>query len=393
MASTAGTAVRAARPWLVPVVTAAVVVAGAVALGGLHPSDAFASQHPNLPARTPLQLLTATETSNKQALSGTITETAHWGLPSLPGGGDNASLSWQGLLTGAHTVRVAVDGPDQQRLAVLGSLSESDVVHNGKDLWTYTSSDNSVTHTTLPAPGRSGHRPMAAENPATSLTPQGVAQQLLTAVQPSTNVSVDLTQKVAGRSAYTLVLTPKDSRSTVRKVAIALDSQHFVPLRVQLFGAGSTPAFETGFTSISFATPSASTFTFHAPAGATVGTDPFGFTGARSADQGRPGAKPETGSASPRPELTVLGTGWASVLELPAGTGLHAAPNAASGNRHQSGSAPATVLNSLTTPLGNTGDRVLHTAVINALITKDGRIFVGAVSTDLLQSAAAGTYK
>jgi len=376
MAVSASSVARIGRPWAVPAVTAAVVVAGAVALGGLHPSDAFASQHPNLPAKTPLQLLTAAQTAQVTALSGTISEQAHWGLPALPGAAGPASLNWQGLLTGSHTVRVSIAGPQQQRLAVLGSLSESDIVHNGKDLWTYTSYDNTVTHTTLPARTDSKHP--TPDQPGTTLTPQGAAQQFLNAVQPSTQVSVDPTQKVAGRSAYTLVLTPKDSRSTVRRVAIALDAQHYVPLRVQLFGASSTPAFETAFTKISFATPAPSTFTFRAPAGSKTAADPFGFAGRGSVHPSQPGPG--------KPQPSVLGSGWTSVLELPAGLGLNPGP----GRR---GQAPSALLNSLTTPLGTSGDRVLRTAVVNALITKDGRIFVGAVSVPLLQSAAAGTYK
>ncbi|HEX2902788.1 MAG TPA: sigma-E factor regulatory protein RseB domain-containing protein [Jatrophihabitans sp.] len=378
MPAPARSATRLARPLAVPVLTAAVVAAGAVALGGLHPTDAFASQHPTLPARTPLQLLTAAETSTTRALSGTVTEQAHWGLPSLPGADGAASLSWQGLLTGSHTVRVAIDGPNRQRLAVLGSLSEADVVHNGQDVWTYTSAGNSVSHSTLPARQAPSTKP-APDQPWATLTPQGAAQQLLDAIQPSTRITVDPTQRVAGRSAYTLVLTPKDGRSTVRKVAIALDSQHFVPLRVQLYGAGANPAFETAFSSISFTPPAASTFIFRAPAGARTATDPFGFTGSK------PGRADTHATAQP----TVLGTGWASVLKLPPMSGL------ASGGadpRHGSGS-PASMLNSLTTPLGTSGARVLHTAVINALITKDGRIYLGAVSVDLLQAAAAGTYK
>lgn len=387
MALTASSAVRVARPWAVPAVTAAVVALGAVALGALHPSDAFASQHPKLATKTPAQLLTAAQTSDSRALSGTIREQAHWGLPSLPGAADTASLSWQGLLTGAHTVRVSVAGPDRQRLAVLGSLSESDVVHNGNDLWTYTSSDNSYTHSTLSSRSSETKDPSAAPDPASAgLTPQGAAQQLLDAVQPSTTVSVDATQKVAGRDAYTLVLTPKDSRSTVRKVAIALDSQHFVPLRVQLFGASSTPAFETSFTDISFTTPAAGAFTFRPPAGAKAGADPLGFPSSDKPGSNRAEPAPATNSTP-----TVLGTGWTSVLELPASAGL--APVASGASRHQDTSSPSALLNSLTAPLGTTGQRVLRTAVINALITKDGRIFVGAVSVDLLESAAAGTYK
>lgn len=389
---------RTSRAWAAPLAAAAVVAAGAVALGGVHPSIAAADVHPNLPARTPLQLLTAAQTSTIEALSGTVTESAHWGLPTLPGAAENASLSWQGLLTGNHTVRVAVDGPDHQRLAVLGSLSESDLVHNGNDVWTYTSGTDTVTHSTLanqpgakPArpnstqpgritPNRAGTKPGPGWPEA--LTPQGAAQQALSAISPSTTVSVDATQRVSGRKAYTLVLTPKDARSTVRKVTIALDSEHFVPLRVQLFGAGSTPAFQTGFTSISFTKPAASTFTFHRPAGSTLAADPFGLNTSQP-DRSGAAAKPAT------PAVKTLGSGWATVLELPADLGK---PAPGADGRGQAAS-PSALLNSLTSPLGTTGARVLRTAVVNALITPDGRIFVGAVSTDLLQAAAAGTYK
>lgn len=372
---------RVGRAWSVPVAAAAVVAAGAVAVGGLHPDKAFASQHPSLPTKTPQQLLVAVEQSKAQGLSGTVTEQAHWGLPSLPGATDSASLSWQNLLTGAHTVRVAVSGPDRQRLAVLGSLSESDLVRDGNDVWTYTSSDNSYTHSTLPASDRG--RKESMPDPAAALSPQGAAQQLLKAVDPTTRVTVDPTQRVAGRTAYTLVLTPKDSRSTVRKVAIALDSQYYVPLRVQLFGASSTPAFQLGFTSISFKTPAASTFTFTPPAGATLGADPFGLAGPTK-------SRGPKGESAPPVKPVVLGRGWTSVLELPAAVPVG---SDTTGPRRRATTSPTGLLNSLTSPLGVTGDRVLRTAVVNALLTKDGRLFVGAVPVELLQSAAAGTYK
>jgi outer membrane lipoprotein-sorting protein len=377
--SDAGT-VRIARAWAAPVGAVALVLVGAVALGGLHPSNAFAAQHPSLPAKTPAQLLTAVQESGTQALSGTVTETAHWGLPSLPGGTDSASLNWQGLLTGSHTLRVVAAGPDRQRVAVLGSLSESDVVHNGTDVWTYTSATNSVTHSTLPSQGK---EKAGTTDPTKSLTPQGATQQLLDAIQPSTNVSVGTTERVAGRSAYTLVLSPRDTRSTVRKVTIALDSQHFVPLRVALYGAGVKPAFQTSFTSISFATPAASTFTFRPPAGSTSASDPFGFDGHHSSAAVAGGRAEATG------KITTFGKGWTTVVELPASTGL---PQA-TGKDRRSGSSPSALLNDVTSPLGQTGYRVLRTSVVNALITPDGRIFAGAVSIGLLQSAAAGTYK
>src|SRR5438067_12806685 len=117
--------------WSAPVLTAAV-------LGGVAtwPGSASASDHPNLPARSAAQLLADVESSPVEALSGTIVETARLGLPSLPGADNAAALTWQTLVTGSHTVRVWLDGPDKQRIALLGTLPESDGVHRGRALRT-----------------------------------------------------------------------------------------------------------------------------------------------------------------------------------------------------------------------------------------------------------------
>jgi outer membrane lipoprotein-sorting protein len=364
-------------------------VAGSVALGGIHADSAFASQHPKLPAKTPLQLLTAVQSSKTDALSGTITESAHWGLPSLPGANDTASLNWQTLLTGSHTVRFSISDPAHQRLAVLGSLSESDVVRNGNDVWTYTSTDNTVTHTVLAAETAKREHHPAADAPADKLTPQGAARELLGAVNPSTAISVDPTQRIAGRSAYTLVLTPRDSRSTVRKVEIALDSKQFIPLRVRLFGAGSTPAFETAFNSISFRTPAASMFQFLPPAGASTTNDPFGISGTADGKHSDEAGVPQLN------QLKLLGSGWTSVLEIPASSATAGLlPKASAGSDGGSSArSPLAPLASLTKPVGYNGDRLLHTSVVNALLTANGRMFIGAVSPKLLEDAAAGTFK
>jgi outer membrane lipoprotein-sorting protein len=353
-------ATRRRVAWSAPVLTAAV-------LGGaaLLPTTASASAHPHLPVRTPAELLAAVQTADVSTLSGTIVETARLGLPSLPGAGDAAALSWQTLVAGTHSARVWLDGPDKQRLALLGQLSESDIIHNGRDAWTYTSSTRKVGHTVLPA-----EKPAAAEpkkQDLTTYTPQGAAAEALKAIDPSTVVTVDPTARVAGRAAYTLVLTPRDSRSTVRKVAIAIDATKNVPLRVQVFGAAATPAFETAFTDISYKTPAASVFAFTAPKGATVTNDLLGTTATPSRTM-----KPDHVIAGKKPEATTVGTGWTTVAVLPAGS------NPLGSDR---------MLDKLTTTLPN-GDKLLRTALLNALITKDGRVLVGAVSPAVLEQAA-----
>ena len=191
-------------------------------------------------------------------------------------------------------------------------------------------------------------------------------------------MSVDPTQIVAGRKAYTLVLTPRDSRSTVRRVTIALDSTNSVPLRVQVFGSAARPALESGFTSVRFKTPAASVFVFHAPKGATVGKDPFGTpapsTSVAPTAHPRHRARRRRNAQPSTDKTTVIGSSWTSVVELPGGL--------------PAGSATG-LLSKASQPVGSTGDRLITTSLLNVLIRKDGRVFVGAVTATALEAIAA----
>jgi outer membrane lipoprotein-sorting protein len=312
-----------------------------------------------------------------QHLSGTVTESAALGLPSLPGADSSASLSWQSLVTGSHTARVWVSGADKQRVALLGTLSESDVIHNGRDLWTYSSSRNEVSHMVLPA--HSGEASEPATSKTDNYTPMGVANQILKTIDPSTKVSVGTTQVVAGHDVYTLELTPRDTGSTIHEVSIAIDSTHFVPLQVEVFGAGSQPAFRVGFArDLSFDNPASSLFNFHAPAGATVSKNPLiDHHGDRARTQdGKPDPAAGNADTAKAQAPTVIGSGWTSIAYF-----QHGLPTGVGGN----------LLNQATSPVGSTGDRVLTTALLNVLFTNDGRAFVGAVSPAMLEHAAATT--
>src|SRR6202034_3025392 len=77
----------------------------------------------------------------------------------------------------------------------------------------------------------------------------------------------------AGQPAYQLSLAPKDHRSLIGQVRIAIDASNSLPLQVQVFARGAaSPAFSVGYTSLSFAAPAASNFTFSPPPGAKVKT-------------------------------------------------------------------------------------------------------------------------
>jgi outer membrane lipoprotein-sorting protein len=379
--------------WAVPGGVLAVVAA--VAAGALI-STAQAS--PVLPARTPAQLLAAVAgTKSMPALTGTVVETAHLGLPSLPGESNDVT-SPASLLTGAHTVRIWYADASHVRLAVPGLMTETDMILNGDSAWLWQSSDNSVDHFVLPR-----QQPRHVMPAMPTLTPQQAANQAIKAVGPTTRVSVQSNIVVAGQPAYQLVLAPKSPDSLVGQVRIAVDAAHNVPLRVQLFARhASSPAFQVGFTSISFVRPAAANFQFTPPPHAKVRTDKLSAS--------------DRDSASGQGEPAVIGQGWLAVAELPAaelpGFGGMGGPGGASSSlggvagsaaQSASGATPggagspgeySAVLNALVgsaNPVhGSWGSgKLLRTSLMSMLMTSDGKVFVGAVTPSVLYAAAA----
>src|SRR5487761_1713814 len=135
---------RRAR-WAVPGTAVAVTAAVVAAL-----QIPAAQASPNLPNRTPAQLLASISTDAKvPPMTGTVVETASLGLPQLPQTGNPTSVA--SLLTGSHTMRVWYDNAQRFRLSVPGTLTESDLVVNGGTAWYWQSSTNSVTRFTLAA--------------------------------------------------------------------------------------------------------------------------------------------------------------------------------------------------------------------------------------------------
>jgi outer membrane lipoprotein-sorting protein len=382
---------RRAR-YLVPLSAAAITAIVVIA-----PQAASGAQHPNLPARTAGQLLASLEQAQTPQFSGTTVETARLGLPSLSADDLPAGVSAGGqsqltqlitLLTGSHTAQVAYGGPQRQRVAIfLSDLSETDVVHNGSNLWTYSSDGNAVSHSTL----KQGTEKSSAPDNTATVDPTRAAEQVLAKVNPSTAVTVDRTAQVAGRPAYQLDLAPRDSRTLISSVRIALDSKTSMPLRVQIWSRRntSTPAFEVGFTSLSMKPPSASTFAFTMPPNATTESSPF----SKAPSAGRSPAAHQADTTS------VIGKDWTSVFvdQLSDAASPLAPPQAvpAPGSsaskgvvRVRSGSGDLSqTLDKFATPVD--GGHLITTTLLSIFITSDNRLLIGAVSPQYIEQLAA----
>ncbi|MET9081451.1 DUF2092 domain-containing protein [Streptomyces sp. NPDC004237] len=386
---------RKAARYVVPVA----VMGVAAATIGLVPALAD-SGDPNLPKITAQELINKIAKSDVQQLSGTVKISTDLGLPDLgglessllsgatQGSGDGSSADPSTKLTelasGTHTLRVAADGPEKQKVSLLESGAEYSLIHNGTDVWGYDSKSNEVYHSTAADSGK-------AEQHETPATPKDFADEVLKSVDDTTSVTVDGTAQVAGRDAYRLVIKPKQSGTTVGAISIAVDAKTGTPLKFTLTpSSGGAAVVDAGYTQVSFAKPAASTFDFTPPKGAKVTEgDETGKGGKTDGwDQGGKASEaPDHGSAKDleKEGFDVLGKGWNSIAVLDTGSKGGLPTGSASGGGDLSG-----FLGSLGDPVSGKFGKgtVFSTRLINALITDDGKVYVGAVDKAALVKAA-----
>jgi outer membrane lipoprotein-sorting protein len=394
---------RPALRWLVPSAAAALVIGGGAAAGTI-----VANADPSLPERSAAQLLVDVQNARPAGLSGTVVQRIDLGLPAELGlgGGASGGTDIVKLLAGNTTVRVWYAGQEQARVALLSTLGETDVIRNGRDVWVWRSKENTATHMKLPA-DKEAQTPSALPGGLAS-TPQEAAAAALAAIDPTTAVTTSGAAKVAGRSAYELVLAPRDTASLVGQVRLAIDAKEHIPLRVEVFAKGAdTPAVRVAFEQISFGKPDAEQFTFNPPPGAKVtnegaapaerpdgapsksdGTKPNGIKPQGTKPEGtKPGAAEADGSGP-----TVVGTGWTSVLVAKMPTGAVDKAGAAAKDEAQLAGLPdvGAILDKLPKVSGTWGSgKLLTSALFTALLTDDGRVLVGAVAPEKLYEAAA----
>jgi len=373
--------------WVVPAVTAVVLVGGGSALTGIH-----AVAGAGLPPRSAAQLLVDVQQARLDGLSGTVVQRSDLGLPDLPvssgsGGSDSSGSSdLTSLISGTHTMRVWFAGPDKARMALLGTLGESDVIRNGQDVWVWASREKTAKHYALPAHDAASTSKTSPSMPSPSdlpTSPQDAAEKALAAITPSTEVTTSGTATVADRSVYELVLRPKEATSLVAEVRVAIDGTEHVPMRVQVFAKSvDDPVFEVAFNAVDFTRPDAAQFTFNPPPGTAV-------TEGES-------ASPKTDSVAPQPSSAekpkVVGKGWGSVLvaNVPAADAM-AGTSGTTGATTDKNLAQLMKLVTLLPKVSGTwgSGHLMKGTAFSALLTDDGRIVVGAVTPEGLYAALA----
>ncbi|MEV8290273.1 LolA family protein [Streptomyces niveus] len=395
---------RAAR-YVVPVAVAGITAATI----GLVPALASTGD-PDLPKISAAELIEKIAASDTEQLSGTVKITTDLGIPSLGGLGGSAAGTFapkggaedgegggsaaeptgrlMELASGEHTLRVAADGPDKQRLSILDSAAEYSLIHNGDEVWAYDSASNEAYHATAPAGAAKGSEKGAKGKDQAApkdlpATPQDFAQEALKAAGDTTSVTVDGTARIAGRDAYQLVIKPKQTGSTIGSIKVAVDSRTGTPLKFTLLpSSGGKAAIDVGFTKVDFSKPAASTFDFTPPKGAKVTeADESKAAGKDQAHKAPKDAKDLKGLGT---EPNVIGEGWTTIVQLDTGG---VGPAAASKDMPAQGRDFMDALGDKVDGKFGSGT-VFKTRLVNALMTDDGKVYVGAVTKDALVKAA-----
>ncbi len=153
--------------------------------------------------------------SETDQFSGTVKVSVDLGLPSFGGldlselagslggegkdgkGGSTATPEEKltSLASGTHTLRVAGDGPDRQKLTFVDGADEYSLIRDGDQAWAYDGSTGEALHTE--DAGAKGDRP--ADDHVSDMSPKELATKALDAADETTRVTVDGTTTVAGR--------------------------------------------------------------------------------------------------------------------------------------------------------------------------------------------------
>lgn len=216
-----------------------------------------------IPARnsdlTAAQLLRLINASASRPYSGYAEATGGLALPVTDRFGSIADL-----FGGRTQLRVWHRSSSDWRVDAIGFAGETGIHHDAYGEWIWNYESNTVDRTVSPL-AVDVRFPTAAD-----LLPPELGRRLLSQALPqeATRIGSD---RIAGRSAPGLRVTPDQPASSIAHVEVWADPETGLPLRVRVRGKqSSVPALTSAFLDFSSANPSADTTTFAPPADANV---------------------------------------------------------------------------------------------------------------------------
>lgn len=388
-------------------VVAALITAGAITI----PVQASAVTLPEVTADELVALMNPDITG----FSGTVEKTTDLGLPALemssmmspemveemaekmPDGFDDfiPQLIEKNLFTeaiafvaGTDTIRVFAS-EEGFRAQILDPMGQRDIIVTEGEFWAYDSRTQTVTTRSTDYRVDDADVEEALQKLSVDMTdPRAVAERLLEEAGPDTTIRVGDDHRIAGRTAYRLIMEPTSDVSLVSSIQVSVDSENGMPLGVRVFSVEQdSPAAEIAFTQVTFDVPDTSLFSFTPPPGATVEALEFpeGIeqaiadieAGVFDEDAAKARAEELAEEFAPGTTVTQLGERWESVVaisKLPEDLPVEM--------------LEMELFQDLLIQV--TGGQVFSTPLVNVLMTDDGRVFAGAVTIEHLLALAAG---
>ncbi|MFH0917152.1 MAG: outer membrane lipoprotein carrier protein LolA [bacterium] len=234
-----------------------------------------AQGEPQLATITPAQLLAnvAQHAGDITAVSGDVSwKNDVLGLSMLSFGGQGSGDLTALLSSGSGRVWVQ-DG--KARFEIQGAMGDTTVVGDSTSVWVYTSASHTATEYTLPAGSKAtqGDEQSSATPSSQKAVADPVAaiDDFIQKLAPDATLAVSDQVTVAGQSCYVLSLIPKATNTIFGSVQVAIDSETYLPLKLDVYAKGTVkPVFTAGFTSVSYSELSDSIFAFTPPSTATV---------------------------------------------------------------------------------------------------------------------------
>ena len=392
--------------WGPAALVAAVITAGSIAI----PLQANAVNLPEVTVDELVELMDVDVTG----FSGTLTKTTDLGLPAfemssmvspamveemaatMPEGLEDfvPQIIEQDMFTqaiafvaGSDTIRVFAS-EEGFRAQILDPMSQRDIIVSPTEVWAY----NATTQTAFT---RAIETDVTTEDfeaelsklPVDLSDPRAVAEYVLDQVGPDTALLIGDDHRIAGRTAYTLVIEPRSDVSLVSSVHISVDSENGMPLGVSVYSTERVePVAVVAFSSISFETPDPSLFSFTPPPGTTVEELELPEaleaaladleSGALSEEEAEARAEEIRQELAGDAEAVVLGERWETVVMVTALPDF----------------VPAELLTNeffQELMVSVDGGQVFSTPLMNVLLTDSGQVYAGAVTIDHLVSLAS----
>ncbi|MCW2742036.1 MAG: putative sigma regulatory protein MucB/RseB [Blastococcus sp.] len=271
----------AARRWVAVGALVAVLVALPVGIGALPAPDAAVSA---------ADLKAAVLGAGDVGFSGYAESAGGLALPvsdQLPAVAD--------LFSDRTTMRVWWRGPTDSRVDVVSAAGETGYHREPTGLWTWEYESATATHA---AAGTSAE-PFVLPGPP-DLLPNALGRRLVSEATDEELRRIGA-ERVAGRTALGLRVTPAEKASSVDHVDVWVDADSGLPLQVQVVGdGGGTPAVDTRFLDLELTTPAPDVVAFRRPPGAVVRQAQEAEIVREAAGRLRPAALPDTLAGLPR---------------------------------------------------------------------------------------------